>query len=204
MPNLFVYGCSNSESFDTKVTWAIKYVKWKGFVPKCYGQLISEELKINLINYSKSGTNNHSIFQKICETIKNINEDDMVIVQWTDNSRFRLVNDLNEWVDFYPNSVDTIKNFENVSKETITELMVNRTNTKYFEELKSWELIIRQTLNKTKLVFWSPFKEFNSYHSLERIKTETNNEIDDNHLSENGHKEIYKILLENLNKHNLI
>jgi len=202
MPNLFVYGCSNSESFNTKAHWAINYVKWKGYIPKTYGELISDKLNLNLINYSKSGTNNQFIFQKICETFKKIKEDDVVIVQWTNVIRFRLVNDKNEWVEFYYGNDDYLKKlnqFENISKQTITEIFVNRMNPKYLEEIKTWELIIKQVLNKNKLLFWSPFEEFNSYHLLERIETETNGEIHDIHISENGHKDLSELLLKDLN-----
>jgi hypothetical protein len=203
MSNLFIYGCSNSVSYDDESSyWAKDYIKWKGYTPKVYGDLISDELKLNQVNYSKSGTNNYSIFQKICETFKDVNKDDVVIIQWTQISRFRLVNKFNEWEDFYADIshyTEKVKKCNDICKHTISEILVNRNNDKHLEEVRSWEELLKSVFKNNKLLFWSPFDNVSGHgkilKSLETITMETNGKVLDPHFSENGHKNLSDFLL---------
>jgi hypothetical protein len=213
MSNLFVYGCSNSEQYSALVPWSKEYVKWKGYTPKVYGDIISYELNLNQFNYSKSGTNNYSIFQKICETFKDITKDDVVIIQWTQVSRFRLVNRFNEWEDFYADVshyTEKLKKCDDISKNTVSEILVNRTYNRYIEEIKGWEEILKNVFKNNKLLFWSPFDDTSGYgkilKSLETISIETNGKIDDPHFSEKGQKILSEFLLNKIenNRHNII
>ena len=202
MANLFVYGCSNSEQYKPSNPWAKEYIKWKGYVPKVYGDIISNQLNLTQFNHSKSGTNNYAIFQKICETFKDVTKDDIVIVQWTQISRFRLVNRLNEWEDFYADishCTEKIKRCDDISKNTISEILVNRTNERYVEEIKSWEEILKTIFKSNKLLFWSPFDNTSGHgkilKSFETITAETNGKIDDPHFSETGQQNLSEFLL---------
>lgn len=212
MSNLFVYGCSNSEQYSELTLWSKEYVKWKGYIPKVYSDIISDKLNLKQHNYAKSGTNNYSIFQKICETFKNVTIGDIVIVQWTQISRFRLVNRFNEWEDFYADVshyTEKLKRCDDISKNTISEILVNRTYDRHLDEIKSWELILKNTFKDNKLLFWSPF-DTSGYgkilKSLETISTETNGLINDPHFSENGHKILSEFLLNKIenNRENII
>lgn len=213
MNNLFLYGCSNSVPFSYKTKWAEAYVQWKGYVPEAYGDIISRELKLNQINYSKPGTNNYEIFQKICDTFDEVNENDLIIIQWTQISRFRLVNKNNEWENFYADVshyTEKIKNCDDVSKSTISEILINRTLSKHVEEIKSWEKLLRSNFKNNKLLFWSPFENIpghgNILKSLETIAIETNGTIADPHFNERGQNDLAMILLNWIgeNKKNVI
>ena len=43
MNKLWVFGDSFSEPFSKvkQVPWKIEYIQWKGYMPKCYGEIIS-------------------------------------------------------------------------------------------------------------------------------------------------------------------
>jgi hypothetical protein len=206
MSNLWAFGCSNTASYDDDSLWNRLYVKWKGYIPKVYVDYIGERFNLNVINLSKAGTNNYSIFQKICDNVDNIYDDDLVIVQWTQYTRFRLVNNNNNWEDFflnYENYKQQLENCSHLSEKTIQEVFVNRLNNLYLEEVKSWEKIIRKALPNNKILFWSPFDEIYGHgkivKSLETITMETNKEIVDPHFSENGHILLSEILLSEIN-----
>jgi len=207
MKKLWVYGDSNSEmydSFDAYNMWSNEYIKWKGYVPKHYTQLIAEKFNCELRNFAKSGTNNHTIFERFCNSVNSISNDDIVIIQWTEPNRFRLVDDNNNWADFKFHNIQnkrTIENFKNVTIKTIEETLVNRLNIKYKEELESWTNLIKFALKETKLIIWSPFEESyggNIVNSIETISIETNRLINDPHFSENGQTHLSNILIAQL------
>jgi lysophospholipase L1-like esterase len=205
MRNLWAFGDSNTESYNPIHEWAKSYIEWKGFKPKVYVDLMAEHYGCSVNNFGLCGTNNYYIFQKICDNINQIKENDIVIVQWTETNRFRMVNDYNEWVDFYftnKHNVEKLKKIEDVSIQTIQETLVNRLNDKYKEEIDSWESIIKKALGETKHIFWSPFTESAGYgkwvKSMETISIETNRFIDDPHLSEDGQVKLSELLIKKL------
>jgi hypothetical protein len=192
-------------------SWAKEYVEWKGYVPDVYGDIIARNLKLKQFNYAKSGTNNYAIFQTICDSINEIKENDVVIIQWTQVSRFRLVNRFNEWEDFYADVThykEKLKKCDDISKSTISEILVNRTNDKHSEEIVSWEKIINKTLTNNKILFWSPFVNISGYgkilKSMETIAIETDGKIPDPHFSEKGQKDLANILLNKLDNKKFI
>jgi hypothetical protein len=202
MKKLWSFGCSNTQRYDDVDEWSKLYIKWKGYKPKVYVDFISENLNYESINLAKSGTNNYSIFQKICDSIESIKKNDLVIVQWTQYNRFRLSNKSNEWEDFYLNIGhfdDKLKNCDHITKDTIFEIFINRMNPIYETEIRSWEKIIKKSLPKNKIIFWNPFDDVGEHgrlvKSLETITMETKKEIIDPHFSENGHKTLSEILL---------
>jgi hypothetical protein len=205
MKKLWVFGCSISDLYDSVTSlyyWSEEYLKWKGYTPKHYSQLIAEELGCELKNFGVSSTNNYAILQSICDNVENISNDDYVIIQWTESTRFRLSDDDNNWVNFiFKNSQNKneLKNNKSVSIQTIQEILINRTNTIYDDEILSWEKLLKIKLNTDNLIIWNPFKNVGEYgrllKSIENIATETNGIIDDPHFSESGQIHLSKILL---------
>lgn len=207
MKKLWVYGDSNSEvydSFDAYNMWSNEYLKWKGYIPKHYTQIIAEKFNCELRNFSKSGTNNQTIFERFCNSVNNISLDDIVIIQWTEPNRFRLADDNNNWADFKFHNIQnksTIENFKNVSIKTIEETLINRLNIKYKEELESWNALIKFALKENNLIIWSPFEHSysgNILKSIETISIETKGVINDPHFSELGQIQISEILMNQL------
>ena len=146
---LWVFGDSYTEGFKVDEGWSKKYIDWKGYVPKVYGEFISEKFNLKLKNFGKGGTNNYQIFQNICDNIDSIKQNDIVVIQWSQQHRFRLVDKDNQWLDFFNDSDEyksRIKKCEYVSEDTIREIIYNRLNSKWLEEQSSWEKIIKNIL----------------------------------------------------------
>ena len=83
MNKLWVFGDSFSEPFSkimdtTGFGYRSKYNKWKGYISKSYGDIISE--KLNLLHFNKAGggNDNYTIFDTIIDSIDSISENDIV------------------------------------------------------------------------------------------------------------------------------
>jgi hypothetical protein len=144
------------------------------------------------------GLDNYRIFEIFCNTIEKIKSGDTVIIGWSSASRFSLYSEkfnilhsVNVW------STNTSKEFINISKQTIDEMLLNRDNPRWVEEVYSWMKVIEK-LSKLigfKVYFWSLFKEFQKLHiehdllklGAEHIITETNGKAANYHFGEKGH-----------------
>lgn len=201
---LWVFGDSYTENFKSDEGWSKKYIDWKGYTPKVYGEFISEKFNLELKNFGKGGTNNYQIFQNICDNIDSIDDNDVVIIQWSQQHRFRLVDKNNQWLDFFNDSDEykiRMEKCDFISETTIKETIYNRLNSKWLEEMKSWEKIIKKSLPKNSLAFWSPFDDYEYGESrfvFETISKETNYIITDPHFSERGQENLSHILIKRL------
>ena len=74
MKTLWTFGDSLTSPFNPPDNdlnhWKHKYVKWKGYVPKVYSELITENLNINLMNLGCEGIDNSQIFENFCIKIE--------------------------------------------------------------------------------------------------------------------------------------
>jgi hypothetical protein len=216
MKTLWTFGDSFTDSFNPPgerfLDWHNKYIQWKGYVPKVFGEMMSEKLNMKLINKGIGGSDNSQIFESFCSVVDLIKEDDILIFGWTNQERFRLSNKKNEWSHLSVNfrdkdkkkqegdshffSTEELKNaFDSISKNTIQEIMYNRMNDVYTQELCNWIKLINFSLSKNKILHWSWDKRITYCDGIfisgfETIKKETNNLINDNHWSENGHEEL--------------
>lgn len=210
MKKLWVFGCSISDLYDSESSikhWASQeYIDWKGYVPIHHTQIIAENLGCELVNKAISASSNAQIFQDFCDSVDDVNDDDFVIIQWSDPNRTRLVNDYDEWIQFAFQTEwikHKLKKFSYVNYATIQEVLTNRLNDKYFDEVISWEKLIKSKFNPSNILLWKPFEKIMGTNSLlksvELIKDETENEILDYHFSEKGQIQISKILLDMIN-----
>lgn len=195
---LWTFGDSYTAGF-IKQQWADSYIKWKGYTPKVYGDIVSEELGIQLINRGVSGSDNYTIFENICNASPHIKKNDIIIVGWTSLQRFRLALDSGTWIKLLPNAKRDVSSLQNISNKTIDEIFVNRMNDLYLSEVVSWIKFIDSAFSSNIVIHWSPFglnlsKHFLKIHYMD-IKTETNGEVDDGHYSEIGHVNLAKDLL---------
>jgi hypothetical protein len=217
MKKLWVFGCSISDLYDSESSikhwYSQEYINWKGYVPIHYTQIIAEKLGYELINKATSANSNGQIFQDLCDNVENISKNDFVILQWSDYNRTRFVNDENEWIQFafqHEWIRHKLKKFTHIQYTTINEILTNRLHTKYFDEILSWEKLIRLAINPTQILIWKPFEKIMETNSLlksvELIKDETNNQIIDYHFSEQGQIQMANILLDMIlnNKKNII
>jgi hypothetical protein len=86
--------------------------------------------------------------------------------------------------------------------ETVQQVLVNRLNKQYRNEVSSWEKLIKLKINPDKMLIWYPFDTIigngKLVKSIETIRMETNNEVDDLHFSEDGQVHLAGILLDKL------
>lgn len=208
---LICFGDSYTADFkDNLIPTYIEYKKWYGDTfPKSWPILLSEKLNIELLNYGIGGTCNDIIFETFIKKINVLKKNDIVIIGWTFLTRFKWYNDKGD------NFVSILSNEHknrNISKETATEILVNRSNTKWSEdvELKKEIIIKLSELIGFKIYFWSIDSniknELNEIHLCcnqlsvddnililmkklggKNINEETQGLVEDRHFGESGH-----------------
>lgn len=215
MSNLWIFGDSFSASNfrNNAETWRVKYAKWKGYTTKVWPEFLNETLQLKLINTSLSGGDNYSIFDTIIDNIDNIKQNDIVIIGWTTTLRFRIITKTNTFSSIRP-SIDTKKStldstfeYSDISLNTINEILINRDNRLYEEELNRYIKLINLYLKNNKILHWSHFQNshpllnlsrIDQIENLEKISDETMGAVMDYHYSENGHRELSKIIYNKL------
>ena len=200
MNTIWTFGDSLTCGFSDSHKWSKKYIEWKGYQPKVYGEFLSERLDYNLENCGINGADNSTIFEMFCKKINQIKNDDVIIFGWSEPVRFRIINQFDKWKTAIPNFKDSYLNIDNISVSTIEEIMVNRDHKLVTDEINNWINLINFSLKDNTIIHWTSFnKNINSfyYQTTETIKNETDGLIDDLHFSEDGQKHLSNII-ENL------
>lgn len=212
MANLWTFGDSFTESYTPPNPsirhWRHSYIEWKKYNTKVYGEFISEELDLNLINKGLGGCDNAHIFEEFCKVCSKIEENDIVIFGWTSQNRFRLANKNDRWGHFNKDSKSkngffshkSLDTFEFISENTIMELILNRNNKLFGIEVRNWAKLINFSLKNNQIIHWTWDRNLSNVGIMwcgayETITEETNGEIQDPHWSENGHREFSKFLI---------
>jgi hypothetical protein len=214
MNTLYTFGCSFTAYYNNHENY-IKYKKYKqGKFPSHWTELLSNKLKLKLKNFGYSGMGNDQIFQLIANNSNSYVPDDIIVVGWSFTNRFKWANDnLNVWERIGPGFKD---NSMFISESTKNEIMVNRSSPLYINDIRNYEKLLDLFANKSqiKIYYWSfdsnvinnkteennnfilysQLKDNNSLKDYifecggDDITMETNSEINDHHLGENGHK----------------
>jgi len=206
---IWIFGDSYSAPFDSIGVglWAEEYIKWKGYVPKTFGDNLANKLNTEVRNFALGGSDNYTIFESIIKNVPEFKKDDIVIVGWSSMTRFRLVNDNDKFVFILPN-INNSKLISDVSQKTINEILVNRTKPSYFEEFKVKFDFLNWLLKDMTFIQWTPFIENFLVHKyvlgfVKEDKTyvniETNGLVNDTHYSELGHIELTDDFMELIN-----
>lgn len=202
MNTLWTFGDSLTAPFDKKYKWSSDYINWKGYTPKVYSDIISEKLGYSLKNLGVGGYDNYSIFQTFCDVSHKIKENDLVIIGWSCPIRFRLVDSNNNWMTILPDFLNRHLQFKNITEETLSQIIVNRDNYRFVDEVNSWIFLIKNLITNTNIIHWTGFdKRLNSIYisNIERIKDETNNLINDAHFSEKGQLQLSQTIIDYYN-----
>ena len=210
---IWIFGDSFSAPFDNFEIgiWGKEYIKWKGYVPKTFGDNLADELNTEVRNLALGGSDNDTIFELIIKNAPQFKKDDIVIVGWSSVVRFRLVNDIDRFVFILPN-VNNSKLIRDVSEMTMNEIMVNRSNSLYFEEFKIRFDFLNWLLKDITFIQWTPWganfpnRKYDIKFAKENkpnVKLETNGVINDTHYSELGHIELSDEFMELINDKNL-
>ena len=86
------------------------------------------------------------------------------------------------------------------SKETIQQILFNRSNTLYSVEIKNWISLLNLTFGE-QLINWSWDERLSEsaliipLNKFENIKTETGGELNDRHWSESGQNEMADFMI---------
>lgn len=207
MSTIWTFGDSFTESYNPFYPWAESYIEWKGYVPKVYGEILSERLGFELKNYGKGGSDNYSIFQNFCDVSHMIKPNDIVIFGWSSPIRFRLLRANGEWESLVPNFHLNYDVVEGVSKTSIDEILVHRDHDKFIGEINSWIKVITLFLKSidASVIHWTTFDtKINAKYvfNVDKVKDETNGLINDGHFSEIGQLELANILNNMYNNQN--
>lgn len=209
MGKLFTFGCSFTEDFErvletTKNSSFVpaqkRYVidHLGGRIPKSWPQLLSEKLNAELKNYGVGGMSNYHIFEQVCEHCDEFKQGDIVIIGWTHVTRFRWADNNGTWSPIFSQYTENASKI--ITESTFNEILVQRTNKLYSDEIYKYQKLIEQ-LSKSvgfNLYFWSSDgdiinkenKEFLSgrKYLLNNIISYTNNVF--NIIQKNGGKTI--------------
>jgi hypothetical protein len=206
MKKLWIFGDSFSTPFDNKIVgqWNTEYCNWKGYIPKHFGDIIGNELGVEVKHFGKGGIGNDTIFEVVLKQAPNISKGDIVIIGWSNIGRIRLVDRDGKFKTIVPNFIDdSLKWFDNISKSTIEEIVVNRTHHLYKEELYTKMEFLNFFFKDMKLIQWTPFIwdgiKILRFKTINTILNETNGELQDGHYSEQGHIEVSKKFINILN-----
>jgi hypothetical protein len=211
-PTLWVFGDSfSSESkpkFDPshhlfKNDFRIKYSKYKGYFPKTYPEIVAEELNLNLMNFAQPSYSNNNIFHSFLKVAEKIKPNDILFFGWTYNTRFNIANEKNELTNINITRDDDNSYEAGVSMKAKNEILVNRTNSIFYDLLNDHLKIIKLYC-KNNIIFNFDFSkvpnESDRYMKtfLDQLKFQKNvyqkifediGEGLDGHYSEKGHKD---------------
>jgi hypothetical protein len=174
MAILHLFGDSYTQGHNLDLTYH-PYQAWKNFrkgtLPPTWGELLAEKLKLTLSVRAIAGMSNHEIFMSFCEHAKDFTKGDIVIINWTYMPRFR-------WASFERDKegdiiIDTrskptpkwkrlggginADDLFHINKSTLRDILLNRTEDIYLEEIYHYENLIEQ-LGKAmgfQFFFWS-------------------------------------------------
>lgn len=206
-PTLWTFGDSFTEGYNPKYEWSRKYIEWKGYTPKVYGEVISDRLGYKLINKGLGGSSNHTILETICNSINDVKPGDLVIVGWSSPIRFRIVDERDEWQHMIPHMSFNFEKMANVRVESIVDILENRYSIKYSKEVESWVKLINKSLSECKVIHWKYHRDdlnVNIITDKESVQKETDGLIKDGHFGENGQIEVANELLKIINSPNQI
>lgn len=210
MNTLFTFGCSYTADFETNnFENYLKYKEYRGgSYPKSWPTLLSEKMGMDIKNFGIGGTGNQSIFEQFCIHCDEINENDVVIIEWSFIHRYRMALK-NGWYNLTLGR-PTISDFNEIN-DIIIE---NRSNELYVDEIFNFIKLINEfsKSKKFKVFYWFADDEMKKRLTKETpdiekyicweksvrgeivfrggisIKEETNDVVNDTHFGELGHQ----------------
>ena len=235
MNTLYTFGCSYTQDFedinshlhDGQKPAQLKYVDefLDGVMPPTWSKVLSNLLGYDRINMAQGGTGNETIFENVCKMSPNFKKGDMVIIQWTENHRFRWPSDNydNLWTQQLPNNYWKIPT---LSKLTFEEIIVIRNHPLYRKQLYNYHILLEQLALSVgfDIYYWSMSQDiitelpkdrkyllsdklkdwYNVYskyfHKMKAytVTQETNGLISDGHYSKTGHEVIGRLFYEHI------
>ena len=158
-PVFYMFGDSHTQTFkshyESRQGWCVQYVKHLGFTPEHYAELLPKYFDAEVVNYGKGGASNYTIFDTFLDSMNQIKSKDILIFNWTSEGRFRIADDVNQFVDIIPFNPHPKQN-ENVKKSTTEEIALNRvTYSIWYKEISNFIKIIKTLFPNNQIYHWS-------------------------------------------------
>jgi hypothetical protein len=203
---IYAFGDSYTNGFDDiNAEWVKEYIKWKGYKPKSYIDIISEHYNAEVHNFAKQGNDNYSILESFFKKFFDINKEDIIIINWSDVTRFRVTDIHDKWKSIIPQFREyiLIENFL-FSEKTFDEILINRLSPRYIDEINNYIHFIFKLCADRKIFQWMVDMGYNldcvKIPETEKIIEETNGKIKDHHYSEKGNLILANLILDHLKK----
>lgn len=184
---LWAFGCSfTAEYHPLNNTPPNNYDLYREFrggnLPPVWPTLLSKKLKFNLKNLGKGASSNDTIFKTFCDNVSDIQEDDIVIIGWTQVLRAVMANTTGEVNHLQ--DVLVSNDYPEWDRRWLDYYFINRSSPAWNEQLISYTRIINELskVKKFKVLYWSSdktifeyflenFKKFNNVNFLYRKNT---------------------------------
>lgn len=214
MKRLWIFGDSFSTKFNpqlNQISWRENYCKWKSYTPKFFGEILSEELNIQLIECGIDGASNYDILESVSSNIENILNEDIIIIGWSEFTRWRLIDNFGKWQTIgawcikYPEFLPIVNN---ITKQIFDNITIHRSSNdayeKYINEVNNWIKLINKALQNNKVIHWSFIPEYKLnakiFDRCNRVCDETKGMVKDTHYSEIGHKELADLFMREIDR----
>lgn len=158
-PVLYMFGDSHTQTFkshyESGQTWSVEYVNHLGYVPNHYAQLLPQYFDLDVVNMGRGGASNYTIFDTFLTSMNQIKPKDILIFNWTSEGRFRIADDVNQFVDIIPFNPHPKQN-ENVKKSTTEEIALNRVSYNvWYKEIINFIKIIKSLFPDNQIYHWT-------------------------------------------------
>ena len=192
---LWTFGCSfTAEYHPLNNTPPNNYDLYREFrggtLPDVWPTLLSNKLNFNLKNLGKGASSNDTIFKTFCDNVSYIQENDIVIIGWTQVLRAIMANTTCE--ENHLQDVLISNDYPEWDREWLDLYFINRSSPAWNEQLMSYTRIINELskLKKFKILYWTSDETIFEYFNE---KFEDFNEI--NFLFKNHSFSLIDILL---------
>ena len=236
-PKLWTFGCSHTQLIkvmaeeDFEAGHNSSFVRYLNLYnnnpPLGWSQHLAKDLDLHLMNMGAGSSSNQQIFSRFTQFMNQIEDRDVLIIQWSDTVRFRTVGKDGNFVSIFPGGVD--------ENSPYLGMLLNRENPIWVDEVFEYSKIILEwaKLKNIKILFWfmplykvqvweelkenwvhfqddnaeewEPDRIYNAHDWVQRqlqgkakIKHEV--DIDDEHFGEQGNLYLSKLILNNYNR----
>lgn len=169
MSTLWTFGCSYTGEYHPVVNadgTPNNYTKFKeyrgGTLPEVWPHRLAKMLNYECKNLGMGGACNSQIFWEFCKVCDKIEENDIVIIGWTQLARFMIPENIDpkikKFSPVHPNGFENFeKKFMGLSSDTLAQIIVEKSNPIWTSVIYDWENVIEDLgiSKKFHTFFWS-------------------------------------------------
>lgn len=187
MSTLWTFGCSYTADYHPLINpdgTPNNYTKFKeyrgGSLPDVWPYRLAKMLNYECKNLGLGGACNSQIFLEFCNVCSEIKEDDMVIVGWTQLSRFMIPENINpstrKFTPVHPNGFENLqKKSSGFSTQTLAEIIVEKSEPIWTSVIYEWDNLMSDLAisKKFHIFFWSSDSKI-IYPDIDKLKNKKN------------------------------